>query len=386
MVAPHYESKNLGHLGLLSGVIDELNLVELFNKLLPKNSNHTGLPHGILIKSMLLNGLGYINQRLYLIPQFFKDKPIAHLLGADITAEQLNDDALGRTLDAIYNYGTTSLYGLTSGSVCLNTGFLGEFAHMDTSNFSFNGTYNSKTWTAADAVIHVTQGHSKDHRPDLNQAGLALIMNSEANLPIIMQNLSGNTSDTEAFKDLTKKHIASLSQDYQVKYIVADSKFYFKEHIQNLVNEPIKWLTRVPGNIQASKEVYKYVAQEWKSNQSEDGYALQEIGSIYGGIPQRWLVVYSQKRYESDLRKWKKRLSTRSLEEMKEAEKLKKSYFACQEDAQTCLDKARKKWRFIALSSPTYTQHKKGGMLLILSVVWLLKPIKGKKTCWECSS
>lgn len=41
---------------------------------------------------MILNGLGWVNRALYLMPHFFKDKPVERLLGAEITAEQLNDD------------------------------------------------------------------------------------------------------------------------------------------------------------------------------------------------------------------------------------------------------------------------------------------------------
>jgi hypothetical protein len=51
---------------------------------------------------MVLNRLGFSNRRLYLVPQFFATKPVEHLLGPGITAEQLHDDCLGRTLDWLY--------------------------------------------------------------------------------------------------------------------------------------------------------------------------------------------------------------------------------------------------------------------------------------------
>jgi transposase len=53
---------------------------------------------------MILNGLGFVNRALYLMPHFFKDKPVERLLGAGVAAEHLNDDALERALDAIYTY------------------------------------------------------------------------------------------------------------------------------------------------------------------------------------------------------------------------------------------------------------------------------------------
>ncbi len=49
------------------------------------------------------------------MPHFFKDKPVERLLGDGIEAEHLNDDALGRALDAIYAYGPEALYSQLAG-------------------------------------------------------------------------------------------------------------------------------------------------------------------------------------------------------------------------------------------------------------------------------
>jgi hypothetical protein len=50
---------------------------------------------------MILNGLGFTGTPLYMSPQYFKDKPVSELLEKDIEAENINDIALGRTLDKI---------------------------------------------------------------------------------------------------------------------------------------------------------------------------------------------------------------------------------------------------------------------------------------------
>ena len=57
---------------------------------------------GTATVAMILNGLGFSNRQLYLVPQYFANKPVEHLLGAGISAEMLNDDCLGRTLDWLY--------------------------------------------------------------------------------------------------------------------------------------------------------------------------------------------------------------------------------------------------------------------------------------------
>jgi len=59
---------------------------------------------------MVLNGLGFSNRQLYLVPQYFANKPIEYLLGPGIRAEDLNDDCLGRTLDWLYAHDVTALF------------------------------------------------------------------------------------------------------------------------------------------------------------------------------------------------------------------------------------------------------------------------------------
>ncbi len=59
---------------------------------------------------MVLNRLGWSLRQLYLVPQFFANKPVEHLLSAGITAEMLNDDCLGRTLDWLYAHDLTKLF------------------------------------------------------------------------------------------------------------------------------------------------------------------------------------------------------------------------------------------------------------------------------------
>src|SRR5947199_8048187 len=43
---------------------------------------------GTATVAMILNGLGFSNRQLYLVPQFFANKPVEHLLASGITAER----------------------------------------------------------------------------------------------------------------------------------------------------------------------------------------------------------------------------------------------------------------------------------------------------------
>jgi transposase len=92
MASPEqYSSQLLDHLGLVAGMVDELGLVELIDRLIPQNKEKGIVSIGQAVKAMLLNGLGFANRTLYLTPHFFRDKPVQRLIGEGITAEHLND-------------------------------------------------------------------------------------------------------------------------------------------------------------------------------------------------------------------------------------------------------------------------------------------------------
>lgn len=90
---------------------------------------------------MILNGLGFIDSRLYLFSEFLKDKPLELLFGRDVRPEWFNDDTLGRCLDVISEYGATKLFT----ELCLHIGkargLLGNSAHVDTTTLSLYGDY-----------------------------------------------------------------------------------------------------------------------------------------------------------------------------------------------------------------------------------------------------
>lgn len=69
-----------------------------------------------------------------------------------------------------------------------------------------------------------------------------------------------------------------------------------------------------------------------------DGYLIAECGSYYGDIKQRWLVVESEQRKQSDLLKIEKRLANKSKQAQSRLKKLSQQEFACKPDAQKALE------------------------------------------------
>jgi transposase len=136
----------------------ELKIAQSIDDILPPTEKHVS--HGTAVCAMILNGLGFVNQRLYLVPTFFENKPVEQLLGKSITAEQLNDDTLGRTLDAIFKSNPTELYASVAATSCAVLGLSPKFGHLDSTSFHVDGYYNADTPPEA-GVIHLTKGYSR---------------------------------------------------------------------------------------------------------------------------------------------------------------------------------------------------------------------------------
>lgn len=109
-----YRSQVLDHLGLVAGMFDELGVGAVIDQATQQNPETRMVTVGNAVKAMILNGLGFVNQQLYLVPLFFQHKPTHRLIAPGIEAQHLNDDTLGRALDTLYGYGVTALYSLVA--------------------------------------------------------------------------------------------------------------------------------------------------------------------------------------------------------------------------------------------------------------------------------
>lgn len=161
-------SKRIDHLGLVAVKIKELRIIEFFEKKLPKLSQHK-VTVGQVVAAMILIGLGYVHRALHLTPDFLKGWDLEKLIGPGVQAEHINDDVIGRALDAIYEAGPTELFLELLISI-LPVVSLGEDMrfHVDTTSISVYGQYKSDGEEEKEEEprpIRITHGHSKDNHP-----------------------------------------------------------------------------------------------------------------------------------------------------------------------------------------------------------------------------
>ncbi|MDM8555052.1 DUF4277 domain-containing protein [Desulfococcaceae bacterium HSG7] len=73
-----YTTQDSGHSGLVAGMCKELKIAETIDRLSPPTEKH--ISHGKAVCAMVLDGLGFVCQRLYPVPEFFRNKPAERLI------------------------------------------------------------------------------------------------------------------------------------------------------------------------------------------------------------------------------------------------------------------------------------------------------------------
>jgi transposase len=332
---PSYHTHVLDHLGLVAGMFEELSIGDVIDQATQQNQEMQIVTAGNAVKAMVLNGLGFVNQQLYLVPHFFQNKPTSQLIAPTIAAQHLNDDTLGRALDTLYAYGVTELYSLIAATAAQRLGLIPTFVHLDSTSFHVDGRYNSDAEPDVQ-VIHITRGYSRDHRPDLNQVMLELMVEHQAGIPVLMKPLSGNSSDAREFGQVVSAHMQQLHTTYGPTYVVADSALYSEENLQKLARTHLKWITRVPATVHAAQYALAQAVPQAMLPLTE-GYRYHMLTSTYGGVEQRWVLIYSEHRQPPAQRTVDKHLLMQSAQDLKAFKKLCSTAFACEADAQQAL-------------------------------------------------
>lgn len=134
---------NLDHLGIVAGIIDEMELVEEVNKIVGITTQEKLSP-GQVMKAMILNGLGFLSAPLYIFEEFFVGKATEHLIGNGILPEHLNDDRLGRALDKYYQTGTTKLFTAIALKAAHKFQVKMNSIHIDGSSMYVQGEYKTE--------------------------------------------------------------------------------------------------------------------------------------------------------------------------------------------------------------------------------------------------
>lgn len=342
----------LDHLGIVASVIERLKLVEKIDSRIPVSKNKGAkATMGQRVAAMILNGLGFTDDRLYLFPDFLKNKPVERLLGKGLTASDFNDDATGRCLDSITDYGTTPFFTEIAFEVGMAENLLGPSAHFDTTSLNVFGEYDvdlpvdAQSSADDEMAFEITYGHSKDHRPDLKQMILNLATTGPG-FPVWMEAHSGNASDKtilQAGASRMREFCKQLKAAPSFLY-VGDSAFYercVKERVE------FKWLSRVPERLNETKKWVGMPDDTFTWTALNDGYKMTPLPEAdYGDVEQRWIMIHSEKAAFRESKTLEKNIQKEKDATEKMLWHLGNKEFKCAHDAEAALHKDIKKIKY----------------------------------------
>jgi transposase len=253
-------------LGIIAGLVDELEIVELINEQLGEDLRER-VSAGVVVKAMILNGLGFVSAPLYLFGQFFAGKATEHLLGEGVVAEYLNDDRIGRVLDALYQRGISDVFVLICLKAAQKFGVERKSAHVASTSFAVEGEYVAGDGLGAEmAPIDISYGYSRDRRPDLKQVVMNRVCWGDGDIPAFLELADGNQADKTRFAPL----LQSFKEQWGFEGLyVADSALYSEANITQLGS--LRWLTRVPLSLGEAQALVSQLSESAFVNTSLDG-------------------------------------------------------------------------------------------------------------------
>jgi Domain of unknown function (DUF4277)/Transposase DDE domain len=242
---------NLGPLALIQPLLQRLDVAGIIDRHLPPDSQ-LEFSHGqvlrLLLAARLTSPTALVN-----VPDWAEQSGAEHLFG--IPADKLNDDRLGRALDAFFAQRHSILASVTA-NVLHWAEMSANRLHFDTTHLIFYGAYEKSTprpqaTTAkfrGDADLppaHIGHGYLSDHK--MLQVGLTAAIDALGALPIHCHVLDGNRNGHVAIQqqfDLLDTHRLMPEQTL----LVSDRGTFSAEHAGRLRRHGHHILCAVPWN------------------------------------------------------------------------------------------------------------------------------------------
>jgi len=346
--------ERLDHHGIVAGIIDELKIVEIIDGQIEADPQEE-VSTGEAVKAMIINGLGFSNRPLVLTPQFFENLPMEALFREGVNASHFNRYKLGRSLDKVFDYGCELLFSTVATFGCRQEKVDQRFNSLDSTSFSLNGEYSTEE---NKTTIHITHGHSKDHRPDLKQVMLELMVSQDGGVPFVSKSWDGNGSDNVIFEQRAAGLVDEFKASEAPRYLVADSKLYHKKAKDTLAQIP--FITRIPGTLKLEGDIIDQALSDptqWIDMGKGNRYQCFDL--CHYDMEQRWLVVHSQAALS-------RARSTLTRRQEKEVSQIKQMLFHLQAErfeseaaAQNTLDEITKTWKLHLVDDVSLIQHKR---------------------------
>jgi transposase len=260
---------------------------------------------------------------------------------------------LGRTLEEAYDSGCDLLFSDLALAVCLQEGLDTRFNHLDTTSFALTGDYVPDS---AEHAIAIMQGYAKDHRPDLKQAVLELLVSQGGGGPLMRKSWDGNAADTQICQERAQALRATFQGEPSPRYLVADAKVYNEANAAHL--KTFGFITRMPGTLKVVSQVIPQALQRDTGQGLDTTTRYQRLALCHDGRAQRWLVVGAQASLERAAASVKKASQREAEASQKQLFHLQAKRFETAAQAQKALSVLANTWGYHQGESSELIDHK----------------------------
>jgi transposase len=340
-------------LPIVSAYARTLGVVEEVDRLC---GSKRGVSDGTIVLALVLEALSG-RSPLFRLPQAFAKLDTELLLGEAISPEKLNDDAVGRALDRIFEKGTSKVLSAVALRAVKLFDLDTTHVHHDTTSRSVYGDYDLYGEGSCDQPFVITFGFSKEHRPDLKQLVHSLLC-VDAGIPIYSTCQNGNESDKVVNRTLIPTMVERMRELGQDNFLyVADSALITPDNLALMddFKSSFRFVSRLPASYkECGKAIAKAVRQDsWydlgtlseepvtSKRKPAHYHGFETMVDLYG-VWYRALVVHSDAYDERRTKRLEQTLEQDRAEMERMASEIEKIEYACAPDAQAAVSRLPK--------------------------------------------
>ena len=135
---------------------------------------------------------------------------------------------------------------------------------------------------------------------------------------------------------MVTEHLQPLHTTYGTTYVVAASALSSADNLPKLAKTGSQWIPRVPAPLTEAQAALAHADPETMAPLGE-GSRSHRLAATYGGVPPRWMLGYSAPRRPQAQQSVDQHWLKQSEAEAKALQKLCRTPFACEADAQQAL-------------------------------------------------
>jgi transposase len=225
----------LGSLPVVASFLDQLNVAAIIDELCPIRDVALAT-HGQVVEAMIANRLTSPTPLVRVI-DWARAWAVEHCFG--ISPQFLNDDRLGRTLDAIAPH-LDQIVGTVGATAITQFGLDVSQIHWDMTSISLYGAYEQ----AEEGYARPKFGHPKDRRPDLKQIQTGIGTSADGGIPVYHRAYDGGAAEVSqvtgamtALKDMAAQRSFLL---------IGDSKLISYPNVRDITGAKVAFIAPAP--------------------------------------------------------------------------------------------------------------------------------------------